>query len=143
MFKNLIWNGLGFTFLISALSIELYPLVNALWAKANIYSNNIFSDSFNNKHLSLYLADMDSVKYQNNTITAAIKCALAIIIAFGGVIGRIGPLETLIMSIVGIIGYELNRSICVNIGQDIFGTFSIFAFGGFLGLTLGVFMMVR
>jgi len=117
--------------------------MNALWAKASIYSNNIFSDSFNIKHLSLYLSNMDNAKYQNNTITAAIKCALAIIIAFGAVIGRIGPLETLIMTVVGVIGYELNRNICINLGQDAFGTFSIFAFGGFLGLTLGVFMMVR
>jgi hypothetical protein len=143
MFKNLIWNGLGFAFMISALSIELYPLVNALWAKANISPNNTHYDSFDKNHLSLYLANMNNIKYQNNTITAAIKCALAIIIAFGAVIGRIGPLETLIVSIVGIIGYELNRNICIKLGQDAFGTFSIFAFGGFLGLTLGVFMMVR
>ena len=62
MFKNLIWNGLGFAFMISALSIELYPLVNALWAKANISPNIIYYDSFDKNHLSLYLANMNNTK---------------------------------------------------------------------------------
>lgn len=47
------------------------------------------------------------------------------------------------MSVVGIIGYELNRSIIIDNGQDSFGTFSIFTFGGFLGLVFGVIMILR
>jgi hypothetical protein len=86
---------------------------------------------------------MDSKLYQSNTIISAIKCALALIVAFGSVIGRVGPLECLIMTVFGIFIYELNRSIIANIGQDLFGTFSIFTFGGFLGLTFGVFMTLR
>jgi hypothetical protein len=85
----------------------------------------------------------EGIKYQNNTISAAAKCALALIIAFSSVMGRIGPLECLIMSVVGTLGYELNRSISINFGQDTFGTFSVFTFGGFLGITLGLFMTAR
>jgi hypothetical protein len=129
--------------MITALSMELYPLINALWAKANIHSNALFADVFSKKGFMLFLANMDSTKYQNNTMSAAVKCGLAIIIAFSSVIGRIGPLECLIMTIVGNIGYELNRSICINFGQDFFGTFSIFTFGGYFGLTLGLFMTIR
>ena len=86
---------------------------------------------------------MDSKLYESNTIISAIKCALALIIAFGSVIGRVGPLECLIMSVFGIFIYELNRSIIANIGQDLFGTFSIFTFGGYMGLTFGIFMTFR
>ena len=65
------------------------------------------------------------------------------ILAFGSVIGRVGPLECLIMTVFGIVTYELNRSIIANIGKDVFGTFTIFTFGGFLGLTFGIFMAIR
>lgn len=141
--RHLIWNGIGFSLLITALAIEVYPLVNAIWAKAHIHTNQFMNDSFKTKEIYLYLANLDSTSYENNTIPAAIKSALAIIIAFSSVIGRIGPLECLIMTVVGLFGYELNRSININLGQDSFGTFSIFAFGGFLGLTLGLFMALR
>jgi hypothetical protein len=70
------------------------------------------------------------------------KCAISIIIAFGSVIGRVGPLETLILAVVGVTGYELNRNFVVAQGQDMFGTFLIFAFGGFLGLTFGIFTTI-
>ncbi len=92
MFKNMLWSGLGFAFMVTALSIELYPLINALWVKAGIHSNTFFSDGFNNKGFKLFLSNMDSTKYQNNTLSATLKCALAIIIALASVIGRIGPL---------------------------------------------------
>jgi hypothetical protein len=78
--------------MITALSIELYPLINALWAKAGIHSSGLFADGFSTKGFKLFVANLDSTTYQNNTLSAAIKCALAIIIAFASVIGRIGPL---------------------------------------------------
>lgn len=31
----------------------------------------------------------------------------------------------------------------MNIGQDVFGTFSIFTFGGFMGLTIGCILAVK
>jgi hypothetical protein len=71
------------------------------------------------------------------------KCALAIIVAFSAVIGRSGAFECLLATIFGTIGYEINRQIIGNIGIDSFGTFSIFSFGGSMGLTLGVFLKVK
>jgi hypothetical protein len=47
------------------------------------------------------------------------------------------------MSIIGTLGYELNRDININYGQDAFGSFSIFTYGGYLGVTLGIFMAIR
>jgi hypothetical protein len=103
--RNLIWNGIGFALLITCLSIDIYPLVNALFAKANIHTNGLYTDSFSIKNFNVFLANMDSIKTENNTLPAAVKCALALVVAFGSVIGRIGPLECLIMSTVGTMGY--------------------------------------
>jgi hypothetical protein len=47
------------------------------------------------------------------------------------------------MSVLGVITYELNRNFISKFGQDAFGTFSIFTFGGFLGLTYGIFLRIR
>ena len=42
------------------------------------------------------------------------------------------------MILLGVCGFSLNQAIINGIGQDLFGTFSIFAFGGFLGLVFGM-----
>ena len=141
--KHLLWSALGLSFLITALTIQVYPLINAFWAKTGLNSTGIFSDSFSNQQVNLFLANMDSSAYENNTITAAVKCGIAVIIAFGSVIGRVGPLECLIMTVVGTFGYEKNRTIVMTIGQDVFGSFTVFTFGGFLGLTLGSVLALR
>lgn len=141
--KHLLWSALGLSFLITALTIQVYPLINAFWAKTGLNSTNIYSDSFSNQPFYLFLANMDCSTYENNTITAAVKCSIAVIVAYGSVIGRVGPLECLIMTVVGTIGYEKNRTIVMGIGQDVFGSFTVFTFGGFLGLTVGSALAIR
>ncbi len=72
------------------------------------------------------------------------KCALSVVIAFSSILGRAGQLECLFVSIIGVIGFELNRQIILErIGSDSFGTFYIFAFGGCMGLVLGLFLLLR
>ncbi len=78
--------------MISALVIQLYPLINAFWTKLSIFPNYLFQDFFSNNGFSLYLANFDSFQATGNTVTGAIKCSLAIIIGFTGIIGRSGPL---------------------------------------------------
>lgn len=78
------------------------------------------------------------------------KCAIAIIVAFSCVIGRVGLLEMYIMTILGTIGYELNRQICYwkfqtvvdNFG-DPYGTMNVFVFGGFMGLAAALVLLCR
>jgi nitrate/nitrite transporter NarK len=44
----------------------------------------------------------------------------------------------------GTVGFELNRQIIQQKqGADAFGTFYIFTFGGFMGLVLGLFSLIR
>jgi hypothetical protein len=47
------------------------------------------------------------------------------------------------VSLFGIVGYELNRQVLINLGIDGFGTYSIFTYGGFMGLALGVILKFK
>jgi hypothetical protein len=46
-----------------------------------------------------------------NCISNAMKCALAVVVAFSSVLGKAGQLECLIITVVGVVGFELNRQI--------------------------------
>ena len=83
---------MAYCLLITALCVEFYPLVNAFWAKVSISNSTLYDDSFNVKDFSVFLATRDSTANLNNTLTAAIKCSIAIIVALSSLIGRIGPL---------------------------------------------------
>lgn len=61
--KNLIWNGIGFAFFITAFSIELYPLINALWSKVGIHSNKMYADSFSTRNYYLSVSTVSSQQY--------------------------------------------------------------------------------
>lgn len=148
--KQLIWSGIGFTFFITAFCIEVYPLVNDFWTKVGLQSNNTTPNfDFSNKSFNLYLSDRETgtggnITFFGNSLTNAIKCALSVSIAFSALLGRAGHLECLIVSVFGVIGFELNRQIVQeNQGTDTFGTFYIFTFGGFMGLALGLLSMLR
>lgn len=50
----------------------------------------------------------------------------------------------LIVSIAGCLGYEVNRLVIDRVGgNDLFGTFGIFAFGGFMGLGMGLILRLK
>lgn len=56
---HLVWSSLGFNLLLTALSIQLYPLINALWSKARIFVS-ASPDSFNNPDYQLLLGSLAS-----------------------------------------------------------------------------------
>jgi hypothetical protein len=125
--------------MLTSLALQLYPLFNALWGKLGLHQT---ADSFSNRGFTVWVAVMDSSSYQNNTVTAAIKCAISLIVAFASIIGRVGPLECLFLAVFGTAGYEVNRSLVGGLGQDLFGSFTIFSFGGFVGLACGILLRV-
>ena len=141
--SKLTWTSIGYSMMIVAVTIQLYPLVNAFWSKFSFFPNALYQDSFTNKGFSLYLANFDSSQATGNTITGAIKCSLAIIIGLTGIIGRSGPFEVLIFTIFSTITYELNRQLAAKIGIDNFGSFTIFGFGGFLSFGSGIIYLFR
>ena len=147
--KRLSWSGIGFAFLITAICVEFYPLVNAFWTKAQLQKNptqTSFNGSTNGSvYFSLFLSNLEITAGANyaNTITTSIKCGLSLLVAFSSILGRAGPLECLIVTLFGAMGFEFNRQIISNLGQDSFGTFSIFTFGGFMGLALGLILYCK
>lgn len=141
--KKLVWSGLGFAFLITALTLELYPLINNFWAKTHIHSTtSSLAWSQHSFKILLNNSGQASDKLYGNTICNGFKCALANIAAFSSILGRAGALECWMVIILGTIGFELNRIIILSLSNDPFGTYFIFTFGGFMGLALGVILNI-
>ncbi len=142
--KRLVWSGIGFTFFITAFCIQFYPLINDFWTKARInYSPTPIYYTDSRYELYLANANLPSAKLYGNCLANALKCALAVAIAFSSILGRAGHLECLLTAIFGAIGYELNRAVIANLAVDGFGTYSIFTYGGFMGLAMGLILKFK
>ena len=130
---------MGFTLLITALSIEMYFMMNCFWTKAVIWYKSPVQINFygQDKQYNFFLTNLsEGSPYYLATLTGGFRCALSNVIAFSAIMGRAGPLESVFVVIFGTIGYELNRQIIHNYNLDL-GTNAIFVFGGFMGLSLG------
>lgn len=64
------------------------------------------------------------------------------LIAFGAVLGKVGPLELLVMVVVGVFGYSLNEDLLYNELKiyDVGGSIVIHCFGAFFGLVVSFFI---
>lgn len=71
----------------------------------------------------------------------AIACALANIVAFGSLVGRIKFVETFFLSLIGAFLYEVNAQLFwrFSISDTGFGM-RIFIFGGFMGLISSIIL---
>jgi hypothetical protein len=89
----MLWTGMGFTLLITALTMEMYFMMNAFWTKAVIswtLNHTWFSQPI--KTYSFYLVNLNEYPKYMATVTGGFRCALSNIIAFSAIIGRAGPL---------------------------------------------------
>ena len=92
--KTHAWSALSYTFFINAIAIQYYILWSSFW-------NRVIDGGWPNKQIQI----------SQSTLVAASYSVVAMLIAFGSLLGRVGPLELLVMAMVGIIGYTLNESI--------------------------------
>jgi ammonium transporter Rh len=115
-------SALSYTFFINAIVIQLYMLFNPLWDR--IINGNPNGDYF--------------IELNQIMITKGSYCVAAILISFGGVIGKVGPKELLIMGIIEVIGYCFNEVfVSDTIGAlDVGGSMLIHSFGAYFGLTV-------
>ena len=62
----------------------------------------------------------------------------SVLIAFGAVLGKVGPFELMIMSIFGVVGYTLNEAIVYLIfhANDAGGSTAIHTYGAYFGLAV-------
>ena len=87
------WTAVGFVFLINALCLQLYILLNGFFYR-------LIHKGFNEgKFLKITEEDMIGGLY----------CAASMFVSIGAYIGRVGPFETLIAAIFHTIGYSVNQ----------------------------------
>lgn len=136
---------MGFSLLITALTVEIYFMINCLWTKARIMYSEEESITFSDidKTYDLFLTNLASGNDYMPTLTGAFRCSLAMMVAFSSIMGRAGYLEALFVCLFGTIGYELNRHIIENYTNDSGGSSSIFIFGGFMGLAMGAILRLK
>jgi hypothetical protein len=140
--RTLHWTGLGCCFLIVVLVLECYPLVNRMWSDVVIFDNpRLATASVQSGGFDIFLGSLDNVQNTGNSIAGGLRCALAIVVGFTGVIGRVTPLDIFIFSFVGMFAFELSRQIVAGMGVDQFGTFTVFGFGGWMGVGAGLVLL--
>ena len=101
-------------------------------------SNTNWADT----HIDVYLSNeyTTTVDSLGNTLVGGFKCALALNIIFAAVGGRAGPLEGVLIVIIGTIFYELNRQILTLFSVDHGGSMTIFEFGGVAGSIVSILL---
>jgi hypothetical protein len=120
--------------LITVITFQYFFLISGFWSKARV-SLSTDNFDFSDKRFNVWLSEENGAVSQTNGNTAvgAFKCALSIVVAFAAIMGKAGPLEALIMTIIGVVFYELNRQIISLLSVDFGGSMGIFCFGGFFG----------
>lgn len=120
-------------------------MMNCFWTKATIAWSAPaivrFTDS--DKSYNFWLTNFEDAPGYLASLTSGFRCALSNLVAFSSILGRAGPLEAFIVVVVGTIGYELNRQILYAYNIDSGGTNSIFVFGGFMSLMIGIMRYLR
>jgi ammonium transporter Rh len=115
-------SALSYTFFINAIVIQIYVLLNPLWDR--ILNGNPEGEKY--------------IHLEQLIITRGSYCVAAVLISFGGIIGKVGPKELLIMGIIEVIGYTFNEVFVSDIigALDVGGSMLIHSFGAYFGLTV-------
>lgn len=148
---------MGLTLLIFGLTIEHYFLIKAFWEKAGTSDPNNSKSFFESAIVSKisfvnYGQDRYNTAagtgyehatqfYSHYSFVDAIACAIANIVAFGSLVGRIKVIESFVLSLIGAFLYEVNAQLFWRfyISDTGFGM-RIFIFGGFMGLISSVIL---
>ena len=132
---HLAWSAVGFNLLIAALSVQLYFFAQLFWAKA-LQRGRSFK-TYEDSPISYAPFDADF-----GSMNEAVKCALAVVVAFSSLLGRAGVLEAYLLAMGGTVVYELSRQVLLKVTDCEVGSAKIFLFGGALG-TLCSLMLRR
>ncbi len=75
--KSHMWSALSYTFFINAIVVQLYILLNGFWKRVLHHGFSGGSGFY--------------IEIEEQTFTAASYAVAAMLISFGGVLGRVGP----------------------------------------------------
>jgi ammonium transporter Rh len=133
------YSSVGLNFFVAAFCIQWYPIVDGLWTalatavvplsvvKAAHPELTISSSGFYNLS-QLFTIDLFK-------LLCADFSAAAVLITFGGVLGRVNPAQLLFIAFIEIIAYSLNEHLSWYVGaMDVGGSMVIHAFGAIFGL---------
>ena len=112
------WTSIGLNFLISVLVIQVYILSSGFWTCV--------------VHREWHVIDVTV-----ETLVLANFCVASVLIAFGGVLGKMSPFQLMAMALCQAFLYALNEVIFFEIfeGIDAGGSILIHTFGAYFGLT--------
>ena len=112
------WTSIGLNFLISVLVIQVYILSSGLWT-------SIITDKW------------ELIEVNIETLVLANFCVASVLIAFGGVLGKMSPFQLMAMALCQTFLYALNEAIFFQEfeGTDAGGSIVIHTFGAYFGLT--------
>jgi|JI10StandDraft_1071094.scaffolds.fasta_scaffold883555_1 ammonium transporter Rh len=121
--RSYAWSAISYTFLINAFITQIYLLFENFWHK-------VFHGGFSNTVIEIDIITLITCSY----------AVASMLITFGGVMGRVGPKDLLIIGTIHIIGYTLNERIVYDtsiIGMiDAGGSSVIHTYGAYYGLTV-------
>jgi ammonium transporter Rh len=103
---------------------------------ANVYEWGIITEGF---FKALYHGHWDSIKVDLVTFMDALFFAAAVLISYGGVIGKTSPLQLIVLALLEAIFYSFNKEYwCFGIVDlvDAGGTVNILMFDAFFGLAV-------
>lgn len=89
--KNNSWSALSYTFFLNAILVQLFFLLENFWI-------DVFDGTWEG-----------TIEIVERSFIKASYSVASVHIGLGAVLGRVGPLEILIMGVVQIIGYTMNR----------------------------------
>lgn len=119
--KTTSWSAFSYTFFMNALCMQLYILLNGFW-------HRVFKGGWDDHFIYI----------KEQTFTLALYSAASMFVNIGCTIGRVGPLEILIMVLFHAVGYAINEVIVYELIKtiDVGGSSAIHAFGAYSGLTI-------
>ena len=90
--RSYAWSALAYTFLINAFIAQFYVLFNAFWKR-------VLHGGWKGQEINIDIVTLITCSY----------AVASVLITFGGVIGRVGPRDLLLIGFFHIIGYTLNE----------------------------------
>ena len=117
--ESFTWGGIGLTFLTAALTIQCALLTNGFW-------HNVHLD-----HWSPIAFDIQSL------IRADFACG-AVLISYGAVLGKVTPLQLLVMAVVECVVFGGNEYVGAYVfgAVDMGGSIFVHTFGAYFGLAV-------
>lgn len=122
------WSSVGFNFLIAVLAFQLQILTSNLWKR--IFEQVSWDEKIHLESVSLVEADF---------------AAGAVLITFGGLLGKVSAFQMLFLAIIEVFVYSFNEILLYHKLklQDVGGSLVIHTFGAYFGLAVAWVMSDR